>query len=203
MERVERSKAGRLSYEHTFRQVAGQDEQSTLKFLVSLYRGNFLNLSLSVFFYLIKSMPIFVLPVVTANIINIVSHPGEHSVRGLWMNFAVIAVVILQNIPTHTWYVSFMSRAIRHVEAGIRSALVRKLQQLSITYHRDLQAGRLQSKIRYVRRTYRAQRRILSFEAAAVVNRSSGSKAAIAAVPARSFSVRRIAVFCFVHCGQG
>ncbi|WP_225442477.1 ABC transporter ATP-binding protein [Paenibacillus lycopersici] len=136
-----------MNYEHTFQQVAMQEEQSTFKFLVSLYRGNFMNLSLSVLFYMIKSLPIFVLPVVTANIINIVSHPGSHPMRSLWINFIVIAVIILQNIPTHTWYVSFMSRAIRHVEASIRSALVRKLQQLSITYHRDLQAGKLQSKV--------------------------------------------------------
>ncbi|QHW34326.1 ABC transporter ATP-binding protein [Paenibacillus rhizovicinus] len=147
MERVERSKARNLNYEHTFQQVATQEEQSTFKFLISLYRGNFLNLTLSVLFYMVKSLPIFVLPVVTANIINIVSHPGANPMRSLWINFAVIGVIILQNIPTHTWYVSFMSRAIRHVEAGIRSALVRKLQQLSITYHRDLQAGKLQSKV--------------------------------------------------------
>ena len=89
----------------------------------------------------------YVLPIVTSNIINIASSPGQHATRDLWINFAVISVIILQNIPTHTWYISFMSKAIRHVEAGIRSSLVRKLQQLSITYHRDLQAGRLQAKV--------------------------------------------------------
>ncbi|WP_256256149.1 ABC transporter ATP-binding protein [Paenibacillus sp. BC26] len=144
MEKIEKA---RLNYEHTFQQAATLEEKSPVKFLIALYRGNFTNLLLSLLFYIVKSAPIFVLPIVTANIINIVSQPSAHSERELWINFAVIVVVILQNIPTHTWYVSYMSRAIRHVEAGIRSALVRKLQQLSITYHRDLQAGRLQSKV--------------------------------------------------------
>ncbi|WP_240547721.1 ABC transporter ATP-binding protein [Paenibacillus lignilyticus] len=144
MEKIEKA---RLNYEHTFQQAATLEEKSPVKFLIALYRGNFTNLLLSLLFYIVKSAPIFVLPIVTANIINIVSQPSSHSERELWINFAVIVVVILQNIPTHTWYVSYMSRAIRHVEAGIRSALVRKLQQLSITYHRDLQAGRLQSKV--------------------------------------------------------
>ncbi|SDW57537.1 ABC transporter ATP-binding protein [Paenibacillus sp. CF384] len=144
MEKIEKA---RLNYEHAFQQAATLEEKSPVKFLIALYRGNFTNLLLSLLFYIVKSSPIFVLPIVTANIINIVSQPSEHSERELWINFAVIVVVILQNIPTHTWYVSYMSRAIRHVEAGIRSALVRKLQQLSITYHRDLQAGRLQSKV--------------------------------------------------------
>ncbi|SFS60771.1 ATP-binding cassette, subfamily B [Paenibacillus sp. BC26] len=144
---LEKIEKARLNYEHTFQQAATLEEKSPVKFLIALYRGNFTNLLLSLLFYIVKSAPIFVLPIVTANIINIVSQPSAHSERELWINFAVIVVVILQNIPTHTWYVSYMSRAIRHVEAGIRSALVRKLQQLSITYHRDLQAGRLQSKV--------------------------------------------------------
>ncbi|MBP3961197.1 ABC transporter ATP-binding protein [Paenibacillus sp. DLE-14] len=144
---LEKIEKARLNYEHTFQQAATLEEKSPVKFLIALYRGNFTNLLLSLLFYIVKSAPIFVLPIVTANIINIVSQPSSHSERELWINFAVIVVVILQNIPTHTWYVSYMSRAIRHVEAGIRSALVRKLQQLSITYHRDLQAGRLQSKV--------------------------------------------------------
>ncbi len=147
MESAERSKASAYNYEQTFQDAASLEQKSAVRFLVALYRGNFLNLFLSLLFFLIKSLPVYVLPVVTANIINIVSHPSAHAMRSLWINFAVIAVIILQNIPTHTWYVSYMSRAIRHVEAGIRSALVRKLQQLSITYHRDLQAGRLQSKV--------------------------------------------------------
>ena len=39
------------------------------------------------------------------------------------------------------------SLATRNVEAGLRGALVRKLQQLSISYHKEIQSGRLQSKI--------------------------------------------------------
>ncbi|MFC5652185.1 ABC transporter ATP-binding protein [Paenibacillus solisilvae] len=147
MERVERNALNKLNYDQTFAQASSSEEKSAIKFLISLYRGNFMNLSLSLFFLIIKSAPVYVLPIVTSNIINIASNPGTHATRDLWINFAVISVIILQNIPTHTWYISFMSKAIRHVEAGIRSSLVRKLQQLSITYHRDLQAGRLQAKV--------------------------------------------------------
>ena len=147
MERTERSVLTKINYEQTFAQASSGEEKSALKFLITLYRGNFYNLFVSFFFLIIKSSPLYVLPIVTSNIINIASSPGQHATRDLWINFAVISVIILQNIPTHTWYISFMSKAIRHVEAGIRSSLVRKLQQLSITYHRDLQAGRLQAKV--------------------------------------------------------
>ena len=147
MERTERSVLTKVNYDQTFAQASSGEEKSALKFLITLYRGNFYNLFVSFFFLIIKSSPLYVLPIVTSNIINIASSPGQHATRDLWINFAVISVIILQNIPTHTWYISFMSKAIRHVEAGIRSSLVRKLQQLSITYHRDLQAGRLQAKV--------------------------------------------------------
>lgn len=131
----------------TLEQAALEREATPLKFLLSVYKGNFMNLAISLLFLVIKSSPVYVLPIVTANIINIATDPSKHPVSGLWVNFAVVMVVILQNIPTHAAYISFLSRAIRFVEAGLRSALVRKLQQLSINSHRELPAGKLQSKV--------------------------------------------------------
>jgi ATP-binding cassette subfamily B protein len=55
--------------------------------------------------------------------------------------------VLVQNIPTnyiHTW---LYAKTVRTVEKELREALVCKLQQLSITYHKEMQSGRLQSKI--------------------------------------------------------
>jgi ATP-binding cassette subfamily B protein len=44
-------------------------------------------------------------------------------------------------------YVMCKSLAVRNVEAGLRGAIVRKLQQLTYEYHNNNQSGRLQSKI--------------------------------------------------------
>ena len=44
-------------------------------------------------------------------------------------------------------YTRYKSLATRYAETGLRKALVRKLQQLSISYHKETQSGRLQSKI--------------------------------------------------------
>lgn len=118
-----------------------------LKTLFEMYRGNFSKIAISILFYLIKSSPIFVLPVVTAHIINIASSPDKHTLSELWINFFVMAIVIVQNIPTHSLYISFMSKAIRYVEAGLRGTLIRKLQHLSIGFHGELKSGKLQSKV--------------------------------------------------------
>ncbi|MGK9253566.1 MULTISPECIES: ABC transporter ATP-binding protein [Paenibacillus] len=135
------------SFERTFQQAVQEGNRTSFQYLLSLYKGNFMNLGISLMFMVIKSLPVYLLPIVTANVINIVAQPSQHSMRELWLNFAVLLVVVLQNIPTHAAYVSFLSRAIRTVEAGLRGAMVRKLQQLSINSHRELQAGRLQSKV--------------------------------------------------------
>ena len=56
-------------------------------------------------------------------------------------------IILLQNIPTHTLYIMFLSRAQRSVEAGLRGAMIRKLQHLSITYHKEVESGKIQSKV--------------------------------------------------------
>ena len=53
----------------------------------------------------------------------------------------------IQNLPTSHLHVHFRSLAIRQIEAELRGALVRKLQHLSILYHKQMSSGRLQSKI--------------------------------------------------------
>lgn len=135
-----------LDYSEAF-----ETEQGTkikpFKLLTRLYRDHVGKVAMSALYYTIKASPIWVLSIVTANIINIVSYPERHSMREFWINLAVIVVVIIQNIPTHTLHISYISKAVRHVEAGLRSTLVRKMQQLSLSYHGDMNAGRLQSKI--------------------------------------------------------
>lgn len=58
-----------------------------------------------------------------------------------------MVVLIALNIPTNYMYTRYKSLATRYAETGLRKALVRKLQQLSISYHKETQSGRLQSKI--------------------------------------------------------
>ncbi|WMT39319.1 ABC transporter ATP-binding protein [Paenibacillus sp. D2_2] len=128
-----------------------ENEQGTkikpFSLLARLYRNHMGKVALSALFFTIKNSPTWVLSIVTANIINIVSYPERHSMNEFWINMILIVIVIAQNIPTHTLHVSYVSKAVRHVEAGLRSTLVRKMQQLSLSYHGDMNAGKLQSKV--------------------------------------------------------
>lgn len=133
--------------ENPFLNSYEKNSSRPLKILLGLYKGNYSRLFLSALFYAVKVMPVWVLPIVTANIINIATSPSEHTLRELYINVAVMLFFLAENIPLHYLHIKYYSRAIRYVESGLRGTLVRKLQQLSITYHKEMESGRIQSKI--------------------------------------------------------
>ncbi|MBM7603966.1 ATP-binding cassette subfamily B protein [Metabacillus crassostreae] len=146
-------------------------KEKALHTLFLLYKGQSRNIFLSFFFFLIKHSPVWVIPVTTANMINIASEPSKHNLSGLWINLLVICIVIIQNIPSQMLHMSYLSKASRHVEAGLRSTLIRKLQHLSISYHGELRSGKLQAKIlRDVENIEILSKQIMFTFAAAITN---------------------------------
>ena len=120
---------------------------SSIRTLLGLYKGHYVSLFFSVLFFFIKHSPVWILPIVTSNIINIATNPDENVVRDIALNVAFMCVMIIQNVFSNYVHVYLYSKTIRNMECNLRSSLVRKLQQLSISYHNAMQSGRLQSKI--------------------------------------------------------
>lgn len=124
-----------------------RNEGNSLKILLSIYKGYYGKLFLSIVFFAIKHSPVWVLPIVTANIINIATERPDNAGMKILVNALLMSFFMIQNIFTnylHTW---LYAKTVRSVERELRSSLVRKLQQLSISYHNEMQSGRLQSKI--------------------------------------------------------
>ncbi len=105
------------------------------------------SVALALVSYLFKASPVWILPVITANIIDIIAHRSAGGLRALWINVIIGAVAIIQNIPSAALYVTFLSRSIRNVEVRLRSSLVRRLQMLSISYHSRADTGAMQTKV--------------------------------------------------------
>ena len=124
-----------------------RNETHSLKTLIGLYKGQYFKLFLSVLMFAIKHTPVWALPIVTANIINAATVPGENAATVIIINVTVMIVLVLQNLLTNYLHTYFYAKVVRNVECGLRSSMIRKLQQLSITYHNEMQSGRLQSKI--------------------------------------------------------
>ena len=118
-----------------------------IRILISLYKGNYHKFVLAVICFFIKHACVWVLPILTANIINDVTGKNPNTLRNILFYAALEIGLIALNIPMNYLYTSYKSLATRYAETGLRKALVRKLQQLSISYHVETQSGRLQSKI--------------------------------------------------------
>ncbi len=124
-----------------------KSDSNPVKILLKMHKHYIKEILLSLFFYTIKTIPVIVLPVITAMIINLVAYPPEDFWQKMVTYIVVMTALFLINIPTNRLYDKYYKIVSRKIEAGLRGALVRKLQQLSISFHREMQSGRIQSKI--------------------------------------------------------
>ena len=133
--------------EEDFIKTYVRSEVKPLKMLLRIYKRYWKELLTALFFYVIKHSPVILLPIVTSYIINFVAYPGEYSLTLMIVFIVMMILLILLNIPMNTLYTKCYCKVMRKVEAGLRGAMVRKLQQLSIAFHKEMQSGRIQSKL--------------------------------------------------------
>ena len=134
--------------DNNVRQGRGENKS---KFMRRLIRLNFKSILLSLFVYIFQAAPTYVTPILTAEIINIVTVSAnvgmtQEALQQIIMYIIIIAICIFTNVPTTVLRWKIVSKMLRRTSAGMRSALVRKLQSLSITYHKDMQTGKVQAK---------------------------------------------------------
>ncbi len=139
-------------YEYLFQPSPNAKRGKGNGFFRKLIRLNWKALLLSTFVYLLQTAPVWAIPICTSNVITLITEAvraGSVSAE-IWQKLAVnaivLAVLIIQNVPSTVWRWRITSKMLRRTSAGIKCAVVRKLQRLSITYHKDMQTGRIQSK---------------------------------------------------------
>ncbi|GAA1998004.1 ABC transporter ATP-binding protein [Catenulispora subtropica] len=120
----------------------GEHPIRTLAYLFREDRGR---LGLGVLAYFVKHSPTFLLPLVTADVIDIVVR--HRPISGLWVDSGILMALLMLNLPGHLLYVRCFSHSIRRMGVRLRSALCWRLQHLSIGYHSRVSAGVLQAKV--------------------------------------------------------
>ncbi len=90
------------------------------------------HLWIAVIVHFIKHSPVWLMPLLTANIIDVVVQ--HRPIAQLWWNAIILVLLLGQNIPMHVLYMRQLSKALRFTETRLRSDLARQLQQLSIGY---------------------------------------------------------------------
>ncbi len=102
-------------------------------------------MTLAILAFACKEIPLWFLPVVTAEIIDLVATGGEVSTVLIW--FTVAALLLLQNYPMHIVYTRNFMTVVRDTGAELRNALAARLQSLSIGYHTRVSSSIVQTKV--------------------------------------------------------
>jgi ATP-binding cassette subfamily B protein len=116
-----------------------------IRTLAYLFRADRRRLAAAVAVFTFKHSPIWLLPLITASIIDtVVQH---QPVGRLFTSTGIILFILLVNYPLHVLYVRLLYGSVRRMGTGLRSALCTRMQQLSIGYHSRVSAGVLQAKV--------------------------------------------------------
>ncbi|MEU8935855.1 ABC transporter ATP-binding protein [Streptomyces sp. NPDC048409] len=113
--------------------------------LLYLLRADRRSLVAAVLVFTVKHSPIWLLPLITASVVDTVVQHGP--VARLWTAVAFIMTILLVNYPLHVLYVRLLYGSVRRMGTTLRSALCTRMQQLSIGYHSRVSAGVLQAKV--------------------------------------------------------
>ena len=139
-------------YDYLFNEDA-QESKRKKGFFKKILRINKKPIIVSSFLLILQNLPVWLTPILTANIINVITlaisggvGATSQVVQTIVINAVVIFACILLNIPGTMLRWRVVSKMNRQTSAAIKSSVVRKLQHLSITYHNDMQSGRIQSK---------------------------------------------------------
>ena len=119
--------------------------ENPIKTIWFLTKGQRRNLGFSFIFFTIKHSPAWLLPLLTANIIDVLVQKKPLST--LWVYIALMGLLVIQNLPINLLYVRFLSRAVRNLESNLRSTIAQRLQQLNMSYYAKTNAGVLQTKV--------------------------------------------------------
>lgn len=139
-------------YDTLFSEKKTKKGKKKSEFMRKIFRINRLPIILSLFINIIACLPVYVTPILTAEIINIVTASavaGEitnASINLMVLYAVIILVCLIQNVPTTRLRFYIVSKMLRRTSAGIKASVVRRLQSLSLSFHKDVETGRVQSK---------------------------------------------------------
>jgi ATP-binding cassette subfamily B protein len=121
------------------------DGRRPVRTLIRLLAQHKRRLIPAVIVFAVKDSPLWLMPILTSAIIDIVVARGP--LDKLWLYGGIAIVVIVQNYPMHVLWTRLYSGSVRHLGADLRNALASRLQSLSIGFHSRASASVIQTKV--------------------------------------------------------
>jgi len=95
----------------------------------------------------LQRSPVWIIPIISSNIINIANEQSSDGLRLILVNLFFGLAVIAQNVLSNYVFVTIYAKIVRDIEWSLRGLLIKKIQRLSIMFHKEMQSGRIQSKV--------------------------------------------------------
>ena len=123
-----------------------ENKGKPFKIMLGFYKGEGWTLVKSLFFLTVQFLPVWVLPIITTEIINAVTYRGKPLSHIIVC--AVIGFICVAQNSFSTFAVSRVyDKLTRKIEYSLRRSIIEKLQHLSMMFHKNVSSGKLQSKI--------------------------------------------------------
>lgn len=133
------------SFEDLFK--AEKRHGKTSNVMTSLVKMNAKRIIVSLLLFIIKASPEWIVPLITADIIDVATNWATNpDTNRLIIDCVIAFVLIVQNVPMHIWNAKVNDEMVRRTSVSLKTTIVRKLQSLSLTYHRELESGKIQAK---------------------------------------------------------
>ncbi len=112
-----------------------------------LFEGHKWRLGFSAFMYVIKYMPVWLMPILAADMVNVAVNRLGNPIGHLLFDGGLFLLVLLIHVPAHVFHARALSEIVRRIEVELRHRLVHKLHQLSLVMIQEQHSGALQSKL--------------------------------------------------------
>ena len=140
-------------FDFLFTETVDKKGKKKTHFLKRIFKVNRWPLLVNLILYVIQSSPLWIIPLISANLINLATAqlgatplPEIEFWQKILFNCIILGISIVQNAPVTMLRLKIMNKMLRKTSAGIKCTVVRKLQSLAITYHKDMKTGKIQSK---------------------------------------------------------
>ncbi|MGP3780671.1 ABC transporter ATP-binding protein [Bacillus sp. 4A_MP3] len=118
-----------------------------LKLFLGLFKTVKSDILKSLVFFILKSLPVWVIPLIASNIINIASNPTKNSITDIGINVFIGVLIITQNLISQSLQIRYLSNSVRMVEYSLRKTISEKIFSFSPVFIKSLESGKIHSKL--------------------------------------------------------
>lgn len=115
--------------------------------ILKMCRGYYGKLVIAAIFCVLQLSASLYIPIATANVIDALTRGGDDTAKTIIVNLSTSAFLLLINYPCQRIYLKLRDDVAVSIGATLRGAIVFKLQHLTMQFNKEMESGRIQSKI--------------------------------------------------------